>query len=151
MRVLPLIIFAACLFLSCKPGVSSEQQTSGGNAQDLQALEAQVMAVHDEVMPKMKDINDLSAKLRAIKSSLKENEVGKRESPEGLEEIQSALKMADQAMWDWMKSYSDTKATLTEDQFKPFYEKELEKINKIKQDMLGAIEKAQLWLATYPK
>ncbi|HEY3387905.1 MAG TPA: hypothetical protein VGK46_15435 [Saprospiraceae bacterium] len=151
MRVLPFFLLIVSLLFSCKPGASSEKDGTSGASQDLQALEKEVMAIHDEVMPKMKDINDLSAKLREIKSRFKEEESGKLNTPAGFEEVQGALKLAEQGMWDWMKSYSDTKVTLQEDQLKPFYEKELEKINKVKEDMLGAIEKAQTWIAAYPK
>ena len=70
-------------------------------------------------------------------------------SPDGLEELMGSLKLAEQGMWDWMKAYSDTKPTIKEDQMKSFYESQLETINKIKQDMLGSIEKAQTWLAAY--
>jgi hypothetical protein len=147
MRALSFLICFVTFILSCKPG-NADQENTSGMPSDLQALENQVMAVHDEVMPKMKDINDLSAKLRAIKANVKENDYGRKESPSGLEEVQGTLKLAEQGMWDWMKSFSDTKATLQEDQLKGFYEKELEKITKVKQDMLSAIEKAQTWLAT---
>jgi hypothetical protein len=151
MRVLPFLVFAIFFLFSCKSNSSTESGATSETASDLQTLENQVMAVHDEVMPKMKEINELSTQLRAIKSKLKENEVGKIESPAGLDDVVSGLKLAEQSMWDWMKSFSDTKAITQEDQLKAFYEKELEKINKVKQDMLAAIDKAQTWLASQPK
>ena len=148
MRNLYFLVCLIAFVTSCKPGSSSDKETMAETPSEIQALENQVMAVHDEVMPKMKDINDLSAKLRAAKANIKEDEYGKKQSPAGLEEVQGALKLAEQGMWDWMKSFSDTKATLKEDQLKGFYEKELEKINKVKADMLSAMEKAQVWLAS---
>lgn len=114
-------------------------------------MEAEVMVIHDEVMPKMNDINDLSAQLREIRSNVVEDENGKSVSPEGLDDALKSLKLAEQAMWDWMKAYSDTKATLQEDQLKLFYEKEMEKITKVRQDMLDAIQKAQTWIEANPK
>ena len=88
---------------------------------DIKAYEDSLLAVHDEVMPRMKEIQDLSTELRKIKAGLKENEMGKIESPEGLDATLESLKLADQGMWDWMKSYSDTKKTLKEDQLMPFF------------------------------
>jgi len=149
MRVLTSILFASLLLLSCKPSTDAGNTSSEGSANDLKALEDQVMAIHDEVMPKMADITKLTAELRAIKSTIKENPDGKIVSPDGLEELMGSLKLAEQGMWDWMKAYSDTKPTIKEDQMKSFYESQLETINKIKQDMLGSIEKAQTWLAAY--
>jgi hypothetical protein len=115
----------------------------------LKTLEHQVMAVHDEVMPKMADITKLTAQLRAVKNSIKENQDGKMVSPDGLDELMGSLKLAEQGMWDWMKAYSDTKPTIKEDQLKSFYKSQLETITKVKQDMLGSIERAQTWLADY--
>ncbi|HQW01547.1 MAG TPA: hypothetical protein PLR30_03680 [Saprospiraceae bacterium] len=149
MRVLSSILFASLLLLSCKPSTDAGNTSSEGSANDLKALEDQVMAIHDEVMPKMADITKLTAELRAIKATIKENPDGKIVSPDGLEELMGSLKLAEQGMWDWMKAYSDTKPTIKEDQMKSFYESQLETINKIKQDMLGSIEKAQTWLAAY--
>ena len=149
MRVLFLLCCVITSIVACKPGSSTNSETATDTPSEIQSLENQVMAVHDEVMPKMKDINDLLSKLRAVKSNVKEDETGKKQSPEGLEEVQGALKLAEQGMWDWMKSFSDTKATLKEDQLKSFYEKELEKINKVKQDMLSAMERGHTWLATH--
>ena len=149
MRVLSSILFASLLLLSCKPSTDAGNTSSEGSANDLKALEDQVMAIHDEVMPKMADITKLTAELRVIKATIKENPDGKIVSPDGLEELMGSLKLAEQGMWDWMKAYSDTKPTIKEDQMKSFYESQLETINKIKQDMLGSIEKAQTWLAAY--
>ena len=151
MRVLPFLFIAMSILLSCKPKASGDPASGESVNPELKALEAQVMAIHDEVMPKMKDINDILVQLRKIKATVKETPEGKLESPDGMEQVMGSLKLAEQGMWDWMKSYSDTKATLQEDQLKSFYEKELEKVNKVKADMLGSIEKGQAWLAAQPK
>lgn len=150
MRVFTFLFFAGLLIAGCKSNSSAETSESGEST-ELQTMEAEVMVIHDEVMPKMNDINDLSAQLREIRSNVVEDENGKSVSPEGLDDALKSLKLAEQAMWDWMKAYSDTKATLQEDQLKPFYEKEMEKITKVRQDMLDAIQKAQTWIEANPK
>lgn len=149
MRVLTSILFASLLLLSCKPSTGADNTSNEGAANDLKALEDQVMAVHDEVMPKMAEITRLTGDLRAIKAKVSENPDGKMVSPDGLEELMGSLKLAEQGMWDWMKAYSDTKPTIKEDQLKTFYEGQLLTINKIKQDMLGSIEKTEIWLTDF--
>lgn len=144
MRVLSFFLYISILIVACKP--SSTADTSAVAQDDAKALEAQVMSIHDSLMTKMSDITRLTAELRLIKSKIPENEQGKVESPAGLEEAMSSLKLAEQGMWDWMKAYSDTKPTIQEDQLKSFYGKQLETINKIQQDMLGSIDKAKSWL-----
>jgi hypothetical protein len=149
MRVLLFLLSGLLFFASCKKDNSSSTTEVPTPANGIQALEAQVMAIHDEVMPKMKDITELSAKLREIKSNVQEDSNGKIVYPDGLDQVSSALKLAEQGMWDWMKAYSDTKATLKEDQLESFYKSQLELVSKVKSDMLSAIEKGQTWLNNY--
>lgn len=144
MRVLSFFLFISLLILACKP--SSPADTAAVGQDDVKALEAQVMSIHDSLMTKMSDITRLTAELRLIKSKIAENEAGKVESPAGLEEAMGSLKLAEQGMWDWMKSYSDTKPKIPDDQLKSFFEKQLETIMKVQQDMLGSIDKAKTWL-----
>ena len=146
MKVLYLTIFLPAFFLCCKP-TSPAGETS---SMDAKALEAKVMALHDEVMPKVNEISDLGAQLRKFKAALPESPEGRIDSPDGLDQVMESLKLSEQGMWEWMKSYSDTKPTLTEDQLKPFMEKQLEILNKVNQDMTTSIEKAKAWLAAHP-
>ncbi len=149
MRVLSFFLLFFTLFWSCKN--TSPGTTSGDSVPtDAKSLEVQVMAIHDEVMPRLNEIGHLSAQLRNIKSAVKESPEGKFESPDGLDQVLESLKLADQGMWDWMKAYSDTKSGLTEDQLKPFMEKQLVLIQKIKLDINASIEKAQAWIAAHP-
>jgi hypothetical protein len=150
MRVLLLLLFWSLSVLACKKASTTDSTSGDTPPTELQMLEDKVLAIHDEVMPKMKDINDITTQLRAIKSGIKETPEGKLESPDGFEQVMGSLKLAEQGMWDWMKAYSDTKAKLKEDQLKSFYEKELITVTKVKEDMLSSIEKAQAWLAAYP-
>jgi hypothetical protein len=151
MRVLTFFIFCCFSALSCKPASTAETTTAETPDSETKILEDKVMAIHDELMAKMTDITKIEAQLRAIKATVKETPEGKMESPDGLEQVMGSLKLAEQGMWDWMKSYSDTKPTVTPDQLKSFYEKQLETINKIKEDMLSSIEKGQAWIAGYEK
>jgi hypothetical protein len=135
--------------LACKSNSNTENQAPVP-ADDLPTLEAQVLAIHDEIMPKMTDINTINAQLRAYKKNLQETQEGKIVAPEGLEETIAALKLAEQGMWDWMKQYNDVKATLREDQLKTFYTEQLGLVTKVKTDMLSAMENAQAWIAAHP-
>lgn len=151
MRILLFTLLVALTWVACKTGSSGDTNAADQGSSDVKTLEAQVMAIHDEVMPKMNDIGHLSAQLRRIKADLEETPEGKIESPDGLDQAMESLKLAEQGMWDWMKSYSDTKKTLGEDQLKSFMEGEMIKVTKVKTDMLAAIEKAQAWLAANPQ
>jgi hypothetical protein len=149
MKILSSLILFLTLLVACKPGASSDTAEDVQHMDD-KALEAKVLTIHDEIMPRMNEIGHLSFQLRKIVTDMKETPEGTIESPAGLDAVVTDLKLAEHDMWDWMKSYSDTKATLTPEQLRPFLEKELQKINKVKADMISSIENAQAWLAANP-
>jgi len=146
MKVLYLFFLLPVFLLCCKPSATNSE-TAG---MDGKALEMKVMALHDEVMPKVNEINDLGAQLRKFKASLPESEDERIVAPDGMDQVMESLKLSEQGMWEWMKSYTDTKATLTDDQLKPFMEKQLDILNKVNQDMTTSIEKAKAWIAAHP-
>lgn len=149
MRVFIFLFLSAALLASCQSGnnPNNQEQSPASTAADVSALEEQVMAIHDEAMPRLNEINQITARLREIKSDLKETPEGKIESPEGLDQISEALKLAEQGMWDWMKSYNDGKNASSPAQLAAFLENELIKVTKVRDDINSSIERAQTWLS----
>ena len=49
-----------------------------------------------------------------------------------------------------MKRYSETRKTLSSEQLKRFFEKELEKVTYVKMAIVESIEKANAWIASHP-
>lgn len=148
MRHFLLICITLVALVACKSGgpKGDGSETAGGDAA---AMEEKLMVLHDEAMPKLNEINRLTAELNQIRSNVGETPEGKKEYPDGLNQVAEALKLADQAMWDWMKAYSDTKPTIPADQLLSFYTKELEKIKSVNSGIDDSIEKAKSWLATH--
>lgn len=117
---------------------------------DLQNYENEIMKIHDEVMPKMSEINQLATKLKSIKEAAGTTEEGKPNTPEGLDDALNSLRSAEQYMMDWMKEYSDARATLSAEDMPKFLEKQLGKVTHVKDRMLNAIDKANAWIASHP-
>lgn len=132
---------------NAKPASEEEPVTHGD---ELAALEAQVMAIHDEVMPRMSEMNKLSSQLRKAKESLGQTAEGTSATIEGLDEALEALMRGEQSMMDWMKDYGAAKEKVSAEGLKDFYLGELEKIKKVKNDMLTSIDAAKAWLAAHP-
>lgn len=104
-------------------------------------LEQEVMAVHDEVMPKLGELNKDRKKLQTILKSSKDKAV----RAELLTAI-AALEKADDGMMDWMAEWkvpSDPEAQ------KAYLEKEMIRINKVKDDMYSSMKKAKLLNSKY--
>ena len=144
MKYILSLILLISLVYACTPG-GGKVATADGTV-DIKAYEDSLLAIHDEVMPRMKEIQDLSSELRKIKADLKENEMGKIETPAGLDETLESLKLADQGMWDWMKNYHDGRDSVPKDQLMPYLENQMGQVLNVKKQIEDSISKAEAWL-----
>ncbi|PWK27298.1 hypothetical protein LV89_01611 [Arcicella aurantiaca] len=99
----------------------------------------EVMAIHDEVMPKMDDIMTLKSSLdSAIKVS-----------PDSAKakQLYSALDSADNQMMDWMQAYNpDQVKGKSEEEVTKYYADEKAKISSVKELTNKSIEEAKGFL-----
>ncbi len=99
-------------------------------------LEQEVIAVHDEVMPKLGELNKDRKGLQSILKSTTDESI----KTELLTAI-TALEKADDGMMDWM---SDWKVPSEPTEQKAYLEKEMIRITKVKTDMLESMKNAKL-------
>ncbi|WP_276388721.1 hypothetical protein [Eudoraea chungangensis] len=131
--IIPLLAFLLISTLSCKDEVKK-------NEVNLQMKE--VMAIHDEVMPKMSELSTLVATLKRKADSTANG----KEYKDAMEDLQDAHK----EMMDWMKEFGDrfnydeilNGASLSSEK-KKWLKEEKKKIKKVKKDILKSIEKAK--------
>lgn len=100
-------------------------------------LYSEVMAIHDEVMPKMGDIYTLK---EGLKKKLADNPATDKRSE--IESAISKLDAADESMRVWMRQF-DSEAIKDEEKKREYLEGEMEKVKKVREDMLAAIEQAK--------
>ena len=100
--------------------------------QELDLMYNAVMEVHDEVMPKMRDINRGKKALRKIENSALDSLIA---------DAIVALDDADEAMMAWMAQF---KKPDPEDlpRAKAYYEEQMMAIQEVKDQMLSAIDNA---------
>jgi hypothetical protein len=140
-KVLILLALIAGLVVSCK-GETSKSNTEV-RVVDPYTMEG-VMAVHDEVMPKMGQMAKLSSALKPLADS----------SPEGPEaKAIEDLKVAHEAMMTWMKEIGDTftheeimKGAALSDEKKEALRIEADKIAEVKRLILESITNAEALL-----
>ena len=110
------------------------------NTEDKQKLMInEVMAVHDEVMPKMDDIMSLKSSLdSAIKVSPDSAKAKK---------LYSALDVADNQMMDWMENYdSESVKGKSEEQISKYFADQKTRITEVKVLTVKSIEEAKIFL-----
>jgi protein involved in sex pheromone biosynthesis len=134
LSLLAIILWVA----ACGPA----QKENSEEAADPETLKDEVMAVHDEVMPKMQDIMRLKKKARSKIDSLATDSVTNADQIESLETLITNLEEADEAMMNWMRSYRrDFEGT--DEEYVVYLQEEKESIAAVKEDMLAAIEEAE--------
>ena len=102
-------------------------------------LEAEVMAIHDEVMPKMGAIHVAKKGLRKVLAKIENDSL----KPEILALI-SDLESADEGMMSWMHKWD---VPSTDPEKTEYLKKEKDKITKVKVDMLLSLENAHTYLS----
>ena len=136
-------IFAFAL-LSCEQG-----------ADPVSELDGAVIAVHDEVMPMMGEIQSLKKQLTTKAEGLALEMAADPAKIENTEEVQEiyfaveSLEDADKGMMNWMRDYAKTKVKLPEmDKAEALgvLEVEMDKVGKVKTQILESIAGAKALL-----
>lgn len=118
-----------------------------GSKNELDKLEAEVMAVHDEIMPKMGDIMALKEGLAANLKKTDSTSANYRKIKQETDSLSYLLTDSDNGMMDWMDQYNaDTlKAISAEDASKYLLDQKL-KINIVKQSTIKNIDVVKAYL-----
>lgn len=124
MRVISIFLTFCCLILSSCDNVENTEYS---------LLYDEVMAIHDEVMPKMRDIS------KAKKSLKKINDESLNEM---VQQQITQLEDADEAMMSWMHDFKKPKMEKMEDNL-AYLKKEKVAITVVKEQMLTSILEAQ--------
>ncbi len=142
-----LICTILLLGFSCKPKQENETTPQESQIQkESQAQMNKVMAIHDEVMPKMGTIGKLVGEL---KPKVDSTEMGQK-----YEVAMKDLQEANTAMMDWMKDFGNRfdheeileGKALSEEKLQ-WLDEEEEKVKVVKEKINGSIERAETLLA----
>lgn len=119
---------------------------------NIDQVEKEVFAIHDEVMPKMGQIMDLrnalSQKIVTIDSLLKiKNDDSLQQQKDQALTLSNALQQADEGMMNWMHAYNgDSLKALSSDDALKALNAEKTKISQVRDQMLESITKAEAFL-----
>ncbi len=129
----------ALLLLTIIFGCTTENKIEG--------LQDEIMAIHDEIMPKMGEImnlkNDLATNLKATDSTSANYSTIKLKS----DSLAYLLTEADNGMMDWMDEYNaDTLKAISVEDGEKYLMEQKNKINSLKEITIKNIEGAKKYL-----
>ena len=117
-------------------------------------LDSEILDIHDEVMPKLEDLNHYAEEIRgriARLDSLQQEGVSSNTIAEQrlkASDLLARLQAADSLMWDWMRGYEadSAKALADENEVLKYFEGEKKKILEVKEQTESSIREAQSFL-----
>ena len=132
-----LVLFILLIASACQRA-SSDEEHSHEPVQNSpnQALYNEVMRIHDEVMPKM---NDLYKAKTALKTRMELPGLPENERAEINSNI-ARLDSASEGMMVWMRQFNPLADSAGEEKARAYLENELEKIKKVRDDILAALK-----------
>ena len=130
MKYLTLLFIA--LVVACSPSKENELKT----------LKDEVMAIHDEVMPKIGDLRKVRMELESLSDSLMATDSTRAME---LSSLAADISDASEGMMVWMRNY-EPEFEGTEEEIKAYLEGQKVSIQKVKEDMLESMESGALAL-----
>jgi hypothetical protein len=150
MKATPLKFLALCLSVLLWSCGQKDHQHDGHNHDHASdpveesgntALDREVMKIHDDAMLKMDEIQKLKLDL---KKKIEEAPTMADDRKAEIEKTMVKLDSAYDGMMNWMHQYKPfADSVLGEEKAREYLESEMEKIKKVRQDMLDAIDKAK--------
>lgn len=137
MKTLTYIFFLSLLTFSCAPETEKEQED----------LKKEIMAIHDELMPRMENIHNLKQELEENKGYLTRDslEADSTQMPTtNVDSLINALEDADESMMSWMRGYNNfDNDNLSHEEQMAWLKKEREKIEEVRLKVISSIMEAQ--------
>lgn len=143
-KIYSFLVSAALAFTACGPG----------EKKDYEVLDGEILDIHDEVMPKLEDLNHYAEEVRARivqLDSLQQEGVSSNTFAEQrlkANDLLVRLQSADSLMWDWMRAYEADSAKALADpaQTLKYFNDEKAKILNVKEKTESSIKEAQNFL-----
>jgi ribosomal protein S6 len=105
-------------------------------------MRAQIIGVHDEVMPKIGQLMSLEKKALAQADSLLTQDSTATDEIEGMRSLAGQLNQAHEGMFVWMRQYSLEEEGKTPEEIKTYLDEQLVKVNQVNADIKAAMEQA---------
>lgn len=121
---------------------------SCGNKQveENKAQREQVIAVHDEVMPKMGQLKSLEKAALQKAEELQSSDTPDLAKIESLKSLASQLNQAYEGMFVWMRQYDTEDGEQTPEEVKAYLDEQLLLVSKVNEDIKAALAQAELLL-----
>lgn len=109
-------------------------------------LRSEVMAIHDEVMPRTEEMYRLRKRLQAMADSLLKQDMTDTLLRHEIERLIFKLRKADDSMMSWMHNYNGGSGLYDHNEVMRYLENEKLKIEAVRQAILEAVDSTYAFL-----
>ena len=141
-----LVVTSLFLVFCSSNGQDKDHKLAGGEniAKELRPLYDEVMAIHDEAMPKLSDIAKLQDQLVATLDTLRAQDA--KEELRRANRILGELNRAENAMWSWMHNFSKLDS-ISQSEKEMFLQQEKASASDMSSLVSSSIEAANTYLS----
>lgn len=134
MKIASMVLVTGLFLFSCTGSDTLEQNV--GELKD--SLQAEIMRVHDDVMPKHLELQKLKKEVDARAEELKNDTL----LANNLSQVSVLLDSAYRSMNTWMYEYEPMSKDMTREEIMDYYRVEREKIDAVRDLMLESLDRA---------
>lgn len=137
MKYLSLLIIAVLILFSCS-NTNSKEATQESVVEEISvdSLRSQVLAIHDEVMPKMGELRKTRMALEALADSIVVSDSARAET---LNSLASDIAAANEGMMQWMRAY-EPEFEGTDEEIETYLNEQKIAVAKVRDDMNESLE-----------
>lgn len=140
LRTILFLLISLVVFTECNKSGHEHHDHPASEAvrnDENEALYDEVMKIHDEAMEKIGEIH----RLKKILNDKINSQALEKTAAIGTTITQ--LDSADKGMFDWMHDFNPPGDTMDKEAYREYMESELEKIKKVRQDIIEALQAAE--------
>lgn len=138
MRIAPFyLVFTLFIFI---------QACGNKQVEENKTQREQVIAVHDEVMPKMGQLKSMEKAALQKAEELQNSDTPDQKKIDALKNLATQLNQAYEGMFVWMRQYNTEDGEKTPEEVKAYLEEQLVLVSKVNEDIKAALAEAELLL-----
>lgn len=137
------ILFTATILASC----------TNPKQEKISSLKDEAIKIHDQVMPRMGEIHEVSVEIKTLRNAIKEDtSLASLQATEQLSHYILGLEQADEAMMSWMHEYQiDYEKNNEADSAITYYSDQVARIKQVKLLMDESIDNAKKYVDSFEK
>ena len=140
-----ILLLSVFILSSCNQNASEKKEATGALG-PVEEKRSEVMAIHDEIMPRMGTLMNLKKQLKEKAAAMDSTQSVDKEQLVSIQASIEQLEVADEAMMQWMRTYKDPADSVSQQKAMEYLELKEKEIIEVKEIMQESEETARALL-----